>query len=228
MGLLIALGVILMGILIFWPQYWVRRVIAKHGAPRPDLPGTGGELVEHLIGELNLDGVALDQTEKGDHYDPETKKVCLLQDHHSGRSLAAVAIAAHEVGHAIQDHRGERLLKLRQSLVKFASASDVIASVFFFAAPVLAVLARTPMALIMLVGFGIALLAIRILVHLVTLPVEWDASFNKALPILEHGGYLAPEDMPAARQVLKAAALTYVAAALVSLVDLARWIRILR
>ena len=79
-----------------------------------------------------------------------------------------------------------------------------------------------------LVGFGILLLSVRILVHLVTLPVEYDASFNKALPILELGGYLSSEDMPAARQVLKAAALTYVAGALVSLLDLARWIRILR
>ena len=88
--------------------------------------------------------------------------------------------------------------------------------------------ARTPLAFFGLVAFGVALLAIRVVVHLVTLPVEYDASFNKALPILEQGGYLKPEDMPAVRQVLKAAALTYVAGALVSLLDLARWIRILR
>ena len=140
----------------------------------------------------------------------------------------AVAIAAHEIGHAIQHHRGERMLALRQSLARFAAASDMVASVFFFAAPVLAIVARTPLAFFGLVAFGVALLAIRIIVHLVTLPVEYDASFNKALPILEQGGYLKPEDMPAARQVLKAAALTYVAGALVSLLDLARWIRILR
>ena len=92
----------------------------------------------------------------------------------------------------------------------------------------LAIFARAPLAFFALVGFGILLLSVRILVHLVTLPVEYDASFNKALPILELGGYLSSEDMPAARQVLKAAALTYVAGALVSLLDLARWIRILR
>lgn len=222
------LGIIILGIVIFWPQYWVKRVIQKHGQERSDFPGTGGELAEYLIKDLGLKGVTLEETQDGDHYDPSAKAVRLLKDHHGGKSIAAVAIAAHEIGHAIQHHRGERLLSLRQKLAKFAATSDVIASVFFFAAPVLAVIARTPIAFFSLIGFGIALLAIRILVHLVTLPVEWDASFSKALPILEAGGYLSPEDMPAARQVLKAAALTYVAAALVSLVDLARWIRILR
>lgn len=228
MALLAFIGVLLLGAIIFLPQYWVRRVIARHGGNRPDIPGTGGELVEHLVGELGLDGVRLETTGNGDHYDPDDRTVRLSNNHHGHRSVAAVAIAAHEIGHAIQHHRGERLLALRQKLAKLAAASDVVASVFFFAAPVLAVFVRSPAAFFALVAFGVALLGVRIVVHLVTLPVEYDASFNKALPILEQGGYLKREDMPAARQVLKAAALTYVASALVSLVDLARWIRILR
>ena len=228
MGLLVVIGVVLLGAVIFLPQYWVQHVIRKHGIDRPDLPGTGGELAEHLVDELQLTGVGVETTEKGDHYDPATRSVRLLDQHHQGRTLAAVAIAAHEVGHAIQHHRGERLLAVRQELARFAAASDVVASIFFFAAPVLGLVARTPLAFFGLVAFGVALLAIRVVVHLVTLPVEYDASFNKPLPILEQGGYLKPEDMPAVRQVLKAAALTYVAGALVSLLDLARWIRILR
>lgn len=228
MGVLIAIGALILGAIIFLPQYWVKHVISKHSIDREDFPGTGGELADHLIKDLQLDGVQLETTEKGDHYDPDAKMVRLLDAHHAGRSISAVAIAAHEIGHAIQHHRGEKLLAWRQRLAKFAAASDVIASVFFFAAPVLAVVVRTPAAFFGLVAFGVALLAIRILVHLVTLPVEFDASFNKALPILEQGGYLHPDDMPAARQVLKAAALTYVAGALVSLLDLARWIRIIR
>ena len=95
--------------------------------------------------------------------------------------------------------------------------TDRIASVFFIAAPVLAIVLRAPVAL-----FGMAV------VHLVTLPVEYDASFNKALPILREGGYLGDEDMAGARSVLKAAALTYVAAALAGMLNLARWIRFLR
>lgn len=228
MSLLIVVGVLVFGAIIFLPQYWVKHVINKHGVSREDFPGTGGELAQHLITDLKLDNVQLELTEKGDHYDPDAKTVRLTDIHHSGKSISAVVIAAHEIGHAIQDHRGEKLLALRQRLAKFAAASDVVASIFFFAAPVLAVVARTPIAFFSLIAFGVALLAIRILVHLVTLPVEFDASFNKALPILEQGGYLHPDDMPAARQVLKAAALTYVAGALVSLLDLARWIRIIR
>ncbi len=228
MPFLFILGVLVLGAVIYLPQYWVRHVLARHGMDRPDFPGTGGELAKHLISELSLGDVALEMTEKGDHYDPDARTVRLLKDHHEGRSIAAIAIAAHEVAHAIQHHRGERMLSLRQTLAKFAATSDVVASIFFFAAPVLAVFVRSPIAFFGLVGFGVALLAVRIIVHLVTLPVEYDASFNKALPILEQGGYLKPEDMPAARQVLKAAALTYVAGALVSLLDLARWIRILR
>ncbi len=73
-----------------------------------------------------------------------------------------------------------------------------------------------------------AILASTIVIHAVTLPVEFDASFQRALPILKNGRYLDDHDMPAARQVLKAAAFTYVAAALVSLIDVARWLRILR
>lgn len=228
MGFLIVLGVILLGIVIYAPQYWVKHVIEKNEKQRDDFPGTGGELVEHLIKHLKLDGVTLETTEKGDHYDPADKTVRLLKKHHSGRTLSAVVIGAHEIGHAIQHHRGERLLALRQKLAKFAATSDLVAAVFFFAAPVLAIIARTPLAFFALIAFGIGLLAIRIIVHLVTLPVEYDASFNKALPILEEGGYLHPDDMPAARSVLKAAALTYLASALVSLLDLARWVRIIR
>ena len=123
----------------------------------------------------------LERTEKGDHYDPDAKVVRLMDAHHSGRSISAVVIAAHEIGHAIQDHRGERLLALRQKLAKFAAASDVVASIFFFAAPVLAVVVRTPAAFFGLVAFGVSLLAVRILVHLVTLPVEFDASFARLL-----------------------------------------------
>lgn len=221
-------GFVTLLIAIFAPQYWVQRQMKKHADPRPDYPGTGGELAEHLVEHFGLSGVGVEATNKGDHYDPESRTVRLSHENFSKSSLTAVAVAAHEVGHALQHHHGERGLWFRQKLVGLASISDKIASIFFIAAPVLAIFARTPMAFFGLVGFGIALLAIRILVHLVTLPVEYDASFNKALPILREGGYLHEDDIDGARSVLKAAAYTYVADALMSLLDLARWIRILR
>ena len=139
-----------------------------------------------------------------------------------------MAVATHEVGHALQDARGERLLALRQRLARLALATDRVAAIFFIAAPFLAILARTPVAFAALIAVGLALMSVRVVVNLITLPVELDASFGKALPILEEGKYLGAPDLPAAKSVLRAAAFTYVASALVSLINLARWIRVLR
>lgn len=228
MPVLAIIGVLLLVGVVLGPQLWVKRTMAKHGGDRADFPGTGGELARHLIEHYGIDGVGVEMTDKGDHYDPQDRMVRLSADIHDKASLTAVAVAAHEVGHAIQHHRQERGLKTRQAMVKLAMVSDRIASVFFLAAPVLFLIARTPAALFGMVAFGIALLAIRVLVHTVTLPVEYDASFNKALPILKEGGYLREEDLAGANSVLKAAAFTYVAGALMSLLDLARWIRVIR
>ena len=226
--ILIAIAIAaLLGIIVL-PQYWVRQTIRRHGGQRPDLPGTGGELARHLLDHFELRDVAVEKSDTGDHYDPDKKAVRLVESHFDGRSLSAAAIAAHEVGHALQDAAGERLLSIRQRLARFATYTDRAAGLFFIAAPFLAILARTPAAFAALLGLGIILLGVRVLVTLVTLPVEFDAGFRKALPILEEGRYLAEGDLPAARSVLRAAALTYVASALVTLIDLARWIRLLR
>jgi uncharacterized protein len=226
--MLIAAGIALLIAAIVLPQFWVGHTIRSHSADRPDLPGTGGELARHLVERFELDGVTVETTERGDHYDPDAKAIRLLPKHHDGRSLAAVAIAAHEFSHALQDAGGERKLALRQRLVRIAMVTDRMAGIFFIGAPILAAILRTPAALVALLAIGIGLLAVRVVVTLVTLPVEFDASFSKALPILKDGGYLSEQDLPAARKLLRAAALTYVASALMSLVNLARWIRLLR
>ncbi len=225
---MIALLAIAFLAVVILPQVWVGWPIRRHGAARPDLPGPGGELARHLLNRFDLAHVKVEITDKGDHYDPDDKAVRLLKQHHDGRSLSAVAIAAHEVGHAIQDGRDERALQTRQSLARLAAQTDQIAFWFFLAAPVLGILARTPLAFAAVLGLGVALLGVRVLVNLVTLPVEFDASFRKALPILKEGRYLGEPDMPAIRGLLTAAALTYVAGALISLVNLARWISLLR
>ncbi|WP_299860931.1 zinc metallopeptidase [uncultured Hoeflea sp.] len=213
---------------VYAPQFWVGHTMRRHSTERPDFPGTGAEMAEHLVERFDLGGVGVEMTDKGDHYDPEARVVRLSEANYRGANLTAVAVAAHEVGHALQHHRGERGLALRQRLVSVAMVTDRIASIFFIAAPVLAVALRAPGALLGMAVIGIGLLGVRVLVHLVTLPVEYDASFNKALPILREGGYLGDDDLAAARSVLKAAAFTYVAGALMSLLNLARWIRVLR
>jgi len=228
MPFLIALGGVLLLVLIFGPQVWVRRVLKQHGADRPDLPGTGAEFARHLLDAADLQSVAVEKTDLGDHYDPETRAVRLLAQHHDGRSIAAVAVAAHEVSHAVQHAREEPAFMRRLELVQSLTWVERIASGVLMLAPIMFILVRSPLLVILQILAGVSLLGIRVVVHATTLPVEFDASFGKALPVLVRGRYLSAGDMPAARSVLKAAAYTYVAAALATLLDVARWFRILR
>jgi Zn-dependent membrane protease YugP len=227
MPLLAAVGFILMLGVVFGPSLWVKHVLKKHGADRPDLPGTGGELARHLLDEATLSDVKVETTDQGDHYDPGARAVRLLPQHHDGRSIAAVAVAAHEVSHAIQHARGEPAFKRRVELVGNLLWVERLATGVLLLAPVAFVLLKAPALVILQVLAAIALMAIGVVVHVVTLPVEFDASFGKALPVLEQGRYLSPRDMPAARSVLKAAAYTYVASALATLLNFVRWFRFL-
>ncbi len=228
MPILAVIGIVLLLALVFGPQWWIRRVMARHGLDRPDLPGTGGEFARHLLDEAKLRDVKVELTGDGDHYDPETRAVRLLPDHHDARSVAAIAVAAHEASHAIQHARGEPAFARRVELVRQLIWVDRLAMGILILAPVLFILVKSPALVALQVLAGIALLGIRVAVHVVTLPVELDASFAKALPVLEGRTYLSGPDLPAARSVLRAAALTYVAAALATLLNVARWFRILR
>ena len=213
--------------LIFGPSWWVRRTMAAHAHERPDYPGTGAELARHLLDEAGLAAVKVEETaELGDHYDPVEKAVRLSPLNFHGRSVTAVSVAAHEVGHAIQDRDGYAPLRWRQVMVVQAQRLQMIGVVAMMAAPVVFAIARAPGMLALQIVTAMAIMASTLAVHAVTLPTEFDASFRRALPVLEN--YIPQDDMPAARQVLKAAAWTYVASALVSLLDVLRWFRVLR
>lgn len=224
----ILLFIALFAALAVLPQMWVKNVIKENSAERADIPGSGGELARHLLDGMKLEHVKVEETKLGDHYDPAAKAVRLLPDHFNGRSLAAVVIAAHEVGHAMQDATGYKPLRARTRLAKQAHIIEIIGTALMLAAPLAAIVARTPHVLLMEMAAGALILGFTILIHAATLPVEFDASFGRALPVLEAGGYVSQKDMPAARRLLKAAAYTYVAAAAMSLVDVMRWLRLLR
>ena len=228
MPIVVALGVVLLIALVFGPQWWVRHVLKSHGSERLDLPGTGGEFARHLLDEADLNQVTVEVTDRGDHYDPDARAVRLLPQHFEGRSIAAVAVAAHEVSHAVQHARGERPFERRLALVGKLIWVDRIASGLLLLAPIVFIFVKAPILLAVQLAAGIALLAVHVVVHAVTLPVEFDASFGKALPAIERGRYLAPADLPRARQVLRAAAWTYVAAALATLLNVGRWFRMIR
>ena len=219
---------ILMVALIFGPQVWVRQTLKKYGRDRPDLQGTGGELAEHLVERFQLEGVTVREGGPGeDYYNPEEKVISLSPEHYSGKSIAAVAVATHETGHAIQHKEKHKDFMLRQDRILFALMIERFSALALMISPFVFMFTRVPQnSLIPLVLGGLGMLT-SLWVQFINLPVEMDASFNKALPILEEG-YLAPEDIPAARKVLKVAAFTYVAAALASLLNIGRWIAILR
>ncbi|MGE0469163.1 MAG: zinc metallopeptidase [Nitrospira sp.] len=224
----LVLLLVIVGLIIFGPQLWTRRVFAKHSSPRPDFPGTGGELARHLLNRFDMQHVRVEPTETGDHYDPVIKAVRLTPAIFDGKSLTAITVAAHEVGHAIQDHLGYQPLAERTKLVRVAQGAEKIGVALMMGIPIAAAVARSPAAGVVVMVAGLATMGISTLVHLVTLPVEWDASFRRALPVLRQGSYLSPEDERGARSILTAAALTYVAASLASLLNLWRWIALLR
>lgn len=220
--------VLLLILLVFGPQWWARYTFRRYAKPLQRIPGTGGELARHLLDRFAMQSVGVEKTEAGnDHYDPQSRTVRLSPDNYDHNSLTAVAVAAHEVGHAIQHQRGEALLSLRTRLVHVATAAQKFGAAALVIMPIAAVLTRAPSAGLLLLVAGLGSMFLATLVHLVTLPVELDASFNKALPILREG-YVDAEDEPGVRRILRAAAFTYLAGSLASLLNLWRWIALLR
>jgi len=200
----------------------------RYSEPGDRYPGSGGELARHLLDELHLPDVLAEVTDKGDHYDPVARAVRLSKANFHGKSLTAVPVAAHEVGHALQHRDGYSPFRLRQQMVQLSIYAQKVAGVMLILAPLLALLARSPRLASLALFAGVLSMMMSSLVHLVTLPTELDASFRRALPIMQQGGYLKDGDEPHARKVLKAAALTYVAASLVSILNLGRWLTVLR
>lgn len=220
---------LLLFLLILGPQWWVRSVLRRYSREEPGFPGTGGELARHLLDRLSLQEVGVESAGEGqgDHYDPEALAVRLSPANLQGRSLAAVVTAAHEVGHAIQHASGYRPFRWRMRLVGMAQMAERFGSFLLFAVPVLTLVTRAPSAGAIMFAAAAATLGVGLLVQLLTLPVEWDASFGRAMPILE-SGYLESSQLPAARTILRACALTYVAASLAGLLNFWRWMRVLR
>jgi uncharacterized protein len=225
---LIIIGICLLVALIFVPQWWVKHVLKENQREQEELGGTGAELARELLDRADLRHVKVELTEAGDHYDPSDKVVRLSLPHHDGKSIAALSVAAHEVSHALQHAEGDRMFETRQRIAPAVIWIERLAQVVFFAIPLLGIFIRSPLLIAGQATIVVLLMAARLVVHLVTLPVELDASFKRALPILKAGSFLPDDAMPAARRVLKAAALTYVSAALISLVDITRLIRVLR
>lgn len=213
---------------VFGPGLWVQRVLEKYSLPADRYSGTGAQLAQHLLNRNGIKGVTVERTDQGDHYDPQDKAVRLSNDKFDGKSLTAITVAAHEVGHAIQDHEGYAPLRLRTRMVRASRGIEKLGAGVLMVSPFIGALTRAPGISLVMFGAGMLTLATSTLIHLVTLPTEFDASFSRALPLLDKHNVLQKTDQRHARTILRAAALTYVAASLMSLLNIARWWAILR
>ena len=187
-----------------WAQMKVKSTFARYSkvAPRNGMNGAqaaAAVLKASGLPNLQIKPVAGRLT---DHYDPRNRTLNLSQDVGQAQSLAALGVAAHEAGHAIQDARGYKPMRIRQTLVPVATFGQSIWILPVFAGLILGLTGLTTI--------GLVLFAAVVLFQLVTLPVEFDAS-KRALAALENQGLLASDEVPGARAVLNAAALTYIA-----------------
>ncbi|PYF79557.1 hypothetical protein DFP75_10880 [Marinomonas alcarazii] len=221
--IIVILGVIA---LIVGPSAWVKFTLKRYATDRKDLPGTGGELATHLVKRFELNEVNIETTQEGhDHFDFGQHVVRLSPSVFNGRSLTAVAVAAHEVGHAIAHEKKQKISHLSTRYLPLAHFAHRITAGLLLGWPALSLLLHIPYAVplhALVVGLS-GLLAV--IVQLAILPEEWDASFNKALPILREGNYIPQEDLPKVKKILTACAMTYVAAALLRVLFVWRWFK---
>ena len=184
--------------------------------------GTSGKSVAEIL--LRINGISNVRVEKtrgylSDHYDPAGKTLRLSEQVYSSSSIAAIGVAAHETGHAIQDKERYAPLILRSSLVPIAGIGSSAGSYLAIAGLIFSIK--------FLVTAGIVLFAVAVLFYIVTLPVEIDAS-RRALIILENNAILSQEELKGAKKVLTAAAFTYIASALTAVASLLRLILLAR
>ena len=226
MHLLVFIAVLMA--VVVGPHIWVRRVMQRYSRPADRYMKSGAETARTLLDAAGLQVVKVESTDKGDHYDPAEKAVRLSGENFNSRSLTATAIAAHEVGHAVQDASGFTPLRWRTRLVKWVGPIEKVGAAMMMATPLIIGVTRLPYAgALMLLG-GFLTLGSAVAVHLLTLPTEFDASFGRAMPMMEEHGVIYEKDARHARKLLKAAAMTYVSASLMSLLNVARWWAILR
>ncbi|MBA5729575.1 zinc metallopeptidase [Aerococcaceae bacterium INB8] len=207
-----------MGIVMF-AQNRVQSTFNKYDQLDTEKRITGKQAAEHILQTAGISNVKVEQVRGRltDHYDPRNKVLRLSEATYDQTSVAAVAVAAHEVGHAIQDQKDYAFLKVRSAIAPVVQIGSSIAMPL--------ILIGLLFQLTGLVNIGILAFGLVVVFQLVTLPVEFDAS-KRALAILGETGVFVQEEVPAAKKVLDAAAFTYIAATLSTALQLIRLILI--
>jgi Zn-dependent membrane protease YugP len=193
-----------------WAQARVKSTFNRYSQVRTHTGMTGNDAAAAVLRASGLEGVSIHPVSGRltDHYDPRTRTLNLSQDVGQAATVAALGVAAHEAGHAIQDAQHYRPMRIRQTLVPAAQFGQ---SLWFLPVIIGLVVGATG-----LVTIGLILFSAVVLFQLITLPVEFDAS-KRALGALDSQGLLAADEVEGARAVLRAAALTYVAGFVASL-----------
>ncbi|MHB0868593.1 MAG: zinc metallopeptidase [Chloroflexota bacterium] len=192
-------------LLVLWAQSRVKGAYAKYSQIRNMSNLTGAQVARTLLHTRGLEHITVESVpgELSDHYDPTTKTLRLSEGVYSSPSVASMGIVAHEVGHAVQDSVGYVPLRFRSALVPAVNLGSTLGYLFFFAG---FLINWTTLA-----WLGIAFFSLGVVFALATLPVEFNAS-NRALALLKGNGLVSVEEYQGAKDVLSAAALTYVAA----------------
>ena len=201
---------------LFLPSIWVNYVLRKNNNPLPDMPFTGNELGLKILQENKLENVLIEPIKQIDHYNPLEKKVNISEDKLYKKSITSIAVVAHEIGHAIQDKENYKPLLLRQKLIEKTMIFQRVGSLLLIIGlPSIFAITKSPFITFLAAIIIMGCLSTNVLIHLITLPVEFDASFKRALPILQK--YVPKENMRQCRSVLRAAAFTYLAQSIVSI-----------
>jgi len=202
------LYLIFLFILFVAPIIWYNYIFKKNDNVLINMPFTGSEFGRELLQEHNLNDVQIEATKLGDHYDLINKKVMVLEDRLAKKSLTSITIICHEIAHAIQHKENYKPLKRRNVIIKSTSWITQLGSgILLIGFPIIFATGSYGFIKICLAVAAFSLL-ISALIHLITLDVEIDASFNKAYPIIKQK--VPVEYHQACRSILLAAALTYV------------------
>ena len=205
--------------IVMFAQHRVTSTFAQFSSVETSKRITGRQAAEAILAYSNIHDVTVEHVRGNltDHYDPRNKVLRLSDATYDSDSIAAVAVAAHECGHAVQDAQNYHFLKVRSFLAPITQIGSTIAMPMIFLGLILSWMG--------LVQLGILAFSLVLVFQIVTLPVEFDAS-KRALAILEDGGFILANETPSAKKVLNAAAFTYIAATLSTALQLLRLILI--
>ena len=213
---------------LFLPSLWVNYILKKNNTILPDMPFSGRELGKKILQEKHLDNVSIQQIKKIDHYNPIEKKVHIGEDKLDKKSITSIAVVAHEIGHAIQDKENYKPLLLRQKLIEKTIIFQRIGSfLLIIGLPSIFAITKSPFITFVAAILIMGCLSTNVVIHLITLPVEFDAS-RRALIWLKSANISTPQEVNFAEDALKWAASTYVVAALAAAAYLLYYVALLK